>query len=60
MLFLGLAIVLHHVFDVGSFIIAKNGLVFIRTIMDNRINGTLEHLAGSMEHIGKNCQDLLT
>ena len=58
MLFLCSAVSLHNILDVCGFIIAEYGLVFFCAIMDNRIYGTFENLAGSIEHISNDIQNL--
>ena len=51
LLFGGFPISLHHILDVGGFGGREEGLVPFRCEMDNRINGSPEHLACLVENI---------
>ena len=49
---------LHHALDVSGFGGGKDGLVLLRTEMDNRIYGSPEYFVGLVEHIRKQAEDM--
>lgn len=58
MLFGRFPIFLHHALDVSGFGGGKDGLVLLRTEMDNRIYGSPEYFVGLVEHIRKQAEDM--
>ena len=58
MLFGRFPIFLHPALDVSGFGGGKDGLVLLRTEMDNRIYGSPEYFVGLVEHIRKQAEDM--